>query len=100
MPRRCWTCNTDHDLDMACPASDTVRSMKAAGGRGNELADHTSPDLFDDAEDGPAFGPVFCATFYSADACCGDGIVPGEDIRADGSGGWIHAGTTCERLAS
>jgi hypothetical protein len=74
--RRCWTCNTEHDLDMACPASDTVRSMRAAG-----APDHTSPDLFDDA-------------------CCGEGIVPGEDIRADGFGGWIHADTICEKLAS
>lgn len=45
-------------------------------------------DLFDDAD---SFGPIFTATHESEDACCGDGIVAGERIRADGSGGWIHA---------
>lgn len=53
-------------------------------------------DLFDDAD---SLGPIFTATFESEDACCGDGIVPGEKIRADGAGGWIHAVAGCEGLA-
>lgn len=100
MSRICWTCNNEHDLDEACRASHTVRTMRSAGSPGNELADHTSPDLFDNASDGPKLGPIFVAEHESEDACCGEGIVPGEDIRADGHGGWIHADTTCERLVS
>jgi hypothetical protein len=67
-----------------------ARAAEAAGGK---------VDLFEDADGGPQFGPVFTAEHESDDACCGDGIVPGEDIRADGQGGWVHADTTCERLA-
>lgn len=44
-------------------------------------------------------GPVFMSQFESEDSCCGEGIVPGEDIRADGEGGWIHASDDCERMA-
>ena len=90
MSRRCWTCNSEHDPDEACPQSMRSRGRQAAGG----------DDLFADATERPAFGPVFVAEHESDDACCGEGIVPGEDIRADGHGGWIHADTTCERLAS
>lgn len=97
--RRCWTCNFEHDLNEACRASTAVRSVRSAGRPGNELADHTSPDLFDNAEDSPQLGPVFMATYDCEDACCGEGIVVGEDIRADGSGGWIHADDGCERVA-
>lgn len=57
---------------------------------------YTSPDLFDEPD---RFGPVFTADHESDDACCGDGILPGEKIRADGSGGWIHADTQCEEWA-
>lgn len=94
--RTCWTCNTEHDLDEACSASHTVRSMRAAGKPGNELADHTTPDLFDTPDNGPGFGPVFTAGFDGEDACCGDGIIEGEEIRSDGQGGWIHAIPECE----
>lgn len=85
-------------MDAPCPASPTVRSMRAASAPGN-VADYTI-DLFDDAPEGSRLGPVFAATFESEDACCGEGIEPGEDIRADGQGGWIHADDQCERLAS
>ena len=98
MSRRCWTCNSDHDLDAACPSSQAVRSMRSVGQPGNEMADHTSPDLFDDPEDVPKFGPVFTATYDSEDACCGKGIESGQTVRADGQGGWIHADDECERL--
>jgi hypothetical protein len=46
----------------------------------------------------PTMGPVFMAEYESEDACCGDGIVPGEDIRGY-RGGWIHADDQCEKLA-
>jgi hypothetical protein len=96
--RMCWTCNTEHDLDAACSASAAVRSMRSAGAPGNEFADHTSPDLFDDAAPLSKLGPVFTATYVSEDACCGDGIGVGDEIRSDGQGGWIHASEACERL--
>lgn len=100
MSRQCWTCMSNHDLDEACPSSYTVRSMRSAGQAGNQLADHTTPDLFDNTdEDAPKFGPILTAQMHGPDACCDEGIVPGEDIRADGRGGWIHADDTCERLA-
>lgn len=92
---RCWTCNNEHDLDEPCSASMTVRSMRSAGRPGNELADHTSR-LFEEETE---FGPVFRAGFESECNGCDEGIVPGEDVRADGSGGWIHADTMCERCA-
>lgn len=88
--RRCWTCNQEHDLDMACPSPAAARRRGVAG-----EADH----LFDDAQDSK-LGPIFCAEFESEDSCCGEGIVPGEDIRADGHGGWVHADTTCEKLVT
>lgn len=97
--RLCWTCNTEHDLDMACSASPVVRSMRSVGKPGNELADHTTPDLFDEPDDLDTFGPVFTAYHSSEDECCGDGIESGQSIRADGAGGWIHASHECERLA-
>jgi hypothetical protein len=64
-------------------------------------------DLYD-APEGPhpaagdprGLGPIFTAGHHSEDTCCGDGIVPGEDIRADGAGGWIHADDQCEKLAA
>lgn len=92
MSRRCWTCNSEHDLDEAC-----ARPFQP-GHEGAELDDQTS-NLFDSAEEFPQFGPVFMATHDGEDACCGEGIVAGEDIRADGHGGWIHADDGCERMA-
>lgn len=93
MSRRCWTCNTEHDLDAPCRQSPAARARRAAGAKD----DWTSDDLFDEPS---KFGPIFTAEFESEDACCGEGIVPGEDIRADGQGGWIHADTMCERMVS
>jgi hypothetical protein len=46
------------------------------------------------------FGPIFMADYHSEDSCCDEGIQPGEDIRADGRGGWIHADDQCEKIAS
>ncbi len=81
MSRRCWTCNTDHDLDDVCATSMRGRTVTAAGGR---LAD----DLHE--RDTPRLGPVFTASFPGEPACCEQGIDVGDRIRADGEGGWIH----------
>jgi hypothetical protein len=84
--RECWTCGGRHDLDEACQNSLESRTRKAAG------------DLFDSAREPVRLGRVFMAQHESEDSCCGEGIVPGEDIRADGQGGWIHADDSCERM--
>jgi hypothetical protein len=44
-----------------------------------------------------AFGPVFVAQLHNT-LCsgCSDYVEPGEDIRADGLGGWVHADDDCE----
>jgi hypothetical protein len=59
---------------------------------------------FYDAADAPSprdkFGPIFTATFDTECESCEDPIVPGEDARADGRGGWIHADDQCEKVAS
>ena len=94
----CYICNTDHDPDDACVPN---RPHPAEDIGPNDLAYPVPPnDLFDDAAPASPFGPVFTAEFESEDACCGEGILPGEDIRADGQGGWIHADDGCERMAS
>lgn len=77
--RQCWTCNTEHDLDTACPQSSMARSARAAGG----VDPFTSPSQ--------ATLPVaFEATYASDCSCCWDGIEPGEMIRADENGEWEH----------
>jgi hypothetical protein len=48
---------------------------------------------------GPSLGPIFTATYESECESCDEPIVPGEDARADGRGGWIHADTMCEKVA-
>jgi hypothetical protein len=62
-------------------------------------------DLFEPAGPPPrptgraAFGPVFMAQ-YDNTLCsgCHDYVELGEDIRADGLGGWVHADDMCEEL--
>jgi hypothetical protein len=56
-------------------------------------------DFYDEATEPEesGLGPIFTATYESDSSCCGEPIQPGEDIRADGSGGWIHADDVCER---
>lgn len=58
-------------------------------------------DPWDEAEDTPRsrLGPVFMAERESDCDACMDLIVPGEDIRSDGRGGWIHADDSCEATA-
>lgn len=58
-------------------------------------------DLFDneDASAGLRFGPVIMARYEGTCAACGWDIRPGDDIRADGQGEWIHADDDCERIA-
>lgn len=101
--RHCWTCNNDHDPDEACRRSVHARPANLVAVMKEHLpaiGEAVTDFLFDNAAPASKFGPVFMAEFESEDSCCGEGIVPGEDIRADGHGGWIHADTTCERLAS
>ncbi len=62
-------------------------------------------DFWDDPvhvveDDSRGFGPVFAATHETDSACCEDLILPGEDARADGRGGWIHADDSCEAIAA
>lgn len=45
-------------------------------------------------------GRVFTAEYQSHCEACDDPIVPGEDCRSDGYGGWIHADDGCERAAT
>jgi len=89
--RRCWTCNTEHDLDEACPNSGIARSRQEATGSMRSMVDDAGPV--------GGFGPVFAATYESECPSCDERILPGEDIRADGQGGYIHADTQCERIA-
>lgn len=58
-------------------------------------------DFYDDPvhvaeDDSRGFGPAFAAEYITDSACCGDPIEPGQDARADGRGGWIHATRECE----
>ncbi len=55
--------------------------------------------MVDDAGPVRGFGPVFTATYESECPSCDETILPGEDIRADGQGSYIHADTQCERTA-
>lgn len=91
--RLCWTCNTEHDPDEACAQSATARSARAAGGNLSDLIDAARRAVRE-------FGPVFTATYESECDACDGAIWPGEAIRADGRGGWIHADTECEKIAS
>lgn len=68
-----------------------ARSARAAGG--------SLSDLIDDADDTPRLGPIIVAQYVGDDDCCGEGIGLGDEIRADGQGGWIHASEACERMA-
>jgi len=59
-------------------------------------------EIFDEPEDpGPrrGFGPVFTASYMTDCESCEEPIMAGEDCRADGYGGWIHADDMCERVA-
>lgn len=45
-------------------------------------------------------GPVFMAEYDGTCSGCDDPIVPGEDIRSDGEGGWVHADDQCEHAVT
>jgi hypothetical protein len=88
--RRCWTCNTDHDPNLPCRQSPMAKARRAAGG---------TDDLFDDVREMPMFGSVITARYESECPSCDELILPGEDIRSDGLGRYIHADDACERMA-
>lgn len=44
------------------------------------------------------FGRIIEARYQGRCSACDENIVPGEDIRSDGQGGWIHADTMCENI--
>lgn len=85
MMRRCWTCCTEHDPDDPCKQSPMARAERAAGGN--------SSSLFG-GRDATTRYPVIIAS-YDSQCSEGDDILPGDEIRADGLGGWIHIG--CEQ---
>jgi hypothetical protein len=95
MPRRCWTCNGEHEVDAPCGANPAVRAQRSQGQPGNTIYDRTA-DLFDDAPD-ERLGKIITAVYDGEDACCGMGIEDGDRIRADGQGGWIHANGECDK---
>jgi hypothetical protein len=44
------------------------------------------------AAEGAPRGPWFTAQYPGACSGCGDGIEPGDEIRASGEGGWLCEG--------
>lgn len=57
-------------------------------------------DLYDSASPASQFGPVFIAEYRSDCPSCFDDIEPGDRIRADGTGEFIHARRECEEVAA
>lgn len=45
-------------------------------------------------------GAVFTAEYEGSCSGCEDPVVPGEDVRADGQGGYVHADDQCERAVA
>ena len=86
MARRCWTCNTDHDLDEACARSGTMRTAAATGHAG------FTSDLFDAVEPTPRSAPkreAFPARYRSECGECWDEIHPG-DMIVGSDNGYVH----------
>jgi hypothetical protein len=83
--RRCWTCNQDHDLDMACPSSPAARSRRAAG----ELDDFTADGLFDDAPGPVITKKTMTAGFDTECPRCDGAVFAGQTI-APTPDGWVH----------
>ncbi|HET8776604.1 MAG TPA: hypothetical protein VFN76_02980, partial [Candidatus Limnocylindria bacterium] len=74
MTRKCWTCNSEHELDEACAQSGTMRTAAATAHAG------FTSDLFDAVE--PAQYPApkreaFPARYRSECPDCVDEIFPG-----------------------
>lgn len=57
-------------------------------------------DFYDETLSYPGLGPIFTASYETECESCDEPIRPGEDARADGQGGWIHADTMCEKVAA
>lgn len=81
--------------------ADLERAARALGPFGDGPNDGESVDPFSSGSDGaaddsgPAYGPEVRASFDSecAEPFCVSGgtIFEGDDIRADGEGGWVHS---------
>lgn len=67
----------------------SARAAVAAGGSASSM-------LFEGPST-PRLGSVFTAGYDSECAACEAGIFEGEEIRADGEGGYIHYGCEGER---
>jgi hypothetical protein len=80
------------------PITNDVRANELdALGHPDDFWDEAPPAARPDPRD--KFGPIFTAAYESDCASCFERIVPGEDIRADGSGRYIHADDQCEEVA-
>lgn len=75
--RRCWTCNTEHDLNEACKASPAARARRAVGAKTQTSVPRPAMEAR-----------------YRGECSAGDEIEEGDTIRPDGDGGWIHV--NCE----
>lgn len=54
----------------------------------------------DEMTDQDGMGPVFTADYQGLCSGCDEPIIPGEDIRADGQGGYMHADERCQRAVT
>ncbi|BEL07851.1 hypothetical protein Q0Z83_060420 [Actinoplanes sichuanensis] len=43
-------------------------------------------------------GPTFTARYESECSGCAEVILPGDNCRADGAGGWIHTDNECHQI--
>lgn len=73
---RCWTCNTDHDLDEACGRPAYTRTA------GEHLFDDAAPDPRPDLR-------AFPARYRSECPDCWEDIWPG-DMIVGSDNGYVH----------
>lgn len=86
----CYVCMAEHD-----PADPCVP---------RRAEPKPEPDVFEEPEGielepvkQAGMGPVFVAEYEGECSGCGGEINRGDDIRADGQGGWVQVGP-CEEL--
>lgn len=81
----CFTCNSEHDPDKACPPMPRPKPTAERRWGSDYSAGPIKMDL----------GPVFIARFQS-ECSAGDRIEEGDEIRTDGQGAYCHAREDCE----